>query len=214
VTVGAQGTAGSDAARDWEAVRAASDIQYAPVQLPPPPKPPEWLLSLGQFLERVFGPIGRWLGISWPVFEKILLALLVLGLLVLAWALLAPLLRKVRQPRAEAAPQWTPERDDALALLSEADRLAAAGQFDEATHLLLRRSVGQIAAARPDWVPPATTAREIAGLLSLPAAARLTFKVIAERVERSRYALRALAAEDWQAARQAYADFALVEIRG
>jgi len=33
--------------------------------------------------------------------------------------------------------------------------------------------------------------------------------VIAERVERSLFALRRLGADDWQAARAAYADFAL-----
>ncbi len=90
-----------------------------------------------------------------------------------------------------------------------ADRLAAEGRFDEATHLLLQRSVGQIAAARPDLVEPATTARELAAMGALPDAARTAFGTIAGRVERSLFALRALGADDWQAARAAYADFAL-----
>ncbi len=102
-----------------------------------------------------------------------------------------------------------PDRDEALALLEDADRLAAAGRFDEATHLLLRRSVSQIAGARPDWVHPASTAREIAAISALPDAARRAFALIAGRVERSLFALRALDAADWQAARAAYADFAL-----
>ena len=216
VTVGAQATAvatsGSDAAGEWEAVRAASDIQFAPVQPPAPPKIPDWLAAFSNWLEHVLGPIGKMLGMSWPVFEKILIGLAAVGVAVLLWAVLRPLVARLRAPKVVAEPEWTPDRADALALLEDADRLAAEGRFDEATHLLLRRSVGQITAARPELLNPASTAREIAGIAALPAAARAAFAAIAIRVERSRYALRPLAADDWQAARAAYADFALVRI--
>jgi hypothetical protein len=113
-----------------------------------------------------------------------------------------------REPE-QAAAEWTPDAGEALALLEDADRLAAEGRFDEATHLLLMRSVGQIAEARPDLLEPSSTAREIAELPALPQAARGAFATIAERVERSLFALRSLSADDWQAARAAYADFAL-----
>ena len=69
------------------------------------------------------------------------------------------------------------------------DALAAQGRYDAATHLLLKRSVGQIAAARPGLVEPATTARELAALGALPDAARAAFGIIAVRVERSRSAV-------------------------
>ena len=101
----------------------------------------------------------------------------------------------------------------ALALLEDADRLAAEGRFDEATHLLLKRSVGQIAAARPDLLEPSSTAREIAELPALSEAARGAFALIAGRVERSLFALRRLSVDDWDAARAAYADFALAARR-
>jgi len=114
-----------------------------------------------------------------------------------------------RKPPAVSEPAWQPDTGAALALLEDADRLAAEGRFDEATHLLLQRSVGQIVAARPEWLHPSTTARELAVLPALPDAARRAFAVIAERVERSLFALRRLSADDWQAARAAYADFAL-----
>lgn len=197
-------------------MRAASDIQFAPVAPvapPQPPVPPEWLLRFGEWLQKVFGGLGDWAGIPWPVFEKILIGLAVLGAAILLWAALRPLAARLLQPRAPSAePEWTPDRHQALTLLEDADRLAAEGRYDEATHLLLKRSVGQIAEARPDWLNPASTAREIAGILSLPAAARAAFATIAGRVERSRFALRPLVADDWQAARKAYADFALVAI--
>jgi hypothetical protein len=110
---------------------------------------------------------------------------------------------------AEAQPEWTPDRADAVALLEDADRLAAEGRYGEAAHLLLQRSVRHIAEARPDWLQPASTAREIAVLPMLPERARRAFAAIAERVERSLFALRELDLADWQAARAAYADFAL-----
>jgi hypothetical protein len=92
--------------------------------------------------------------------------------------------------------------------------MAAAGDFAGATHLLLRRSVAQLAAARPGLVHPANTAREIAGMAQLPPDARAAFAIIATRVEASRYALRALAQADWLAARDAYAAFARIGVTG
>ena len=52
-------------------------------------------------------------------------------------------------------------------------------------------------------------AREIAAISALPDKARAAFGLIAARVERSLFALRRLEAGDWQAARAAYAEFAL-----
>jgi hypothetical protein len=206
----AGGEAAGAALRDWEAVRANADLQFAPVQIVPPkvPEVPGWLAAIGRFFRAIFEPIAQALGMSWPVLQWILIGLAVAGLLLLAWRLIEPWLN--RPARAAAVePEWSPDQAEALALLEDADRLAAEGRFDEATHLLLRRSVRQIADARPDWIHPASTAREIAGIGALPEAARRAFALITERVERSRYALRALAADDWQAARAAYADFAL-----
>ncbi|MET0588348.1 MAG: hypothetical protein ABWZ75_07460 [Novosphingobium sp.] len=225
-------TAAQDALRDWEAVRASGDIQFKPLTPGKPNKPPEWLLDaqkwladlfeplgkwfaelfgpIGRFLRGLFEPLARWLGISWPVFEKILFGLAVLGVLVLVWRIVAPLIA-ARSGRKEgvAEENWAPTHAAAVALLEDADRLASEGRFGEAVHLLLQRSVSHIAEAQPDWLLPASTAREIAGLELLPLAARQAFGVIATRVERSLFALRDLDAGDWQAARSAYADFAL-----
>jgi hypothetical protein len=211
---GAGARAASDAPRDWEAIRASSDIQFAPLPPMEPPQVPDWLAALGRYLQGLFGPVGEWLGVGWPTVEKGLIALAVLLVLVLLWALLAPVLRRLRRRAAEPQTTWAPDRDEALALLEDADALAAAGRFDEATHLLLRRSVGQIGEARSDWVRPASTARELGSLAALPAAARAAFAVIAARVERSRFALRPLTEAEWQTAREAYARFARIEIAG
>ena len=122
--------------------------------------------------------------------------------------------RKDKRKQADdLAPEaWQPDSAASVALLEDADRLAAEGRFDDATHLLLQRSVAQIAAARPGWVEPSSTARELAALPALPDAARTAFGVIATRVERSLFALTALDRADWDAARAAYAEFALARL--
>lgn len=198
---------------DWEAVRRSAEIQYAPLPAPKPIDTPEWLESLQKFLESVFGPLAKGLVGSWPAIEKVLIALAVLLVLYLAWKLLVPLVGRLRD-RKPAAEAWAPSREEALALLDDADRLAAEGRYGEAAHLLLQRSVGQIRAARPKALVPASTAREIASLPQLPEAARGAFAVIADRVERCLFALRDLDAGDWTVAREAYARFALTELSG
>lgn len=202
-------------ARDWQELRADSDIQFAPIEQPPPPETPDWLEALGEFLGRLFSPIGdalaaigRALGMSGQAVMWLVIAIGVAIVLYLIFRLVAPM-RLRRRETEQTAPEWTPDAGQALALLEDADRLAAEGRFDEATHLLLKRSVGQIAEARPDLLEPSSTAREIAELPALPQAARGAFATIAERVERSLFALRSLSADDWHAARAAYAEFAL-----
>jgi hypothetical protein len=84
------------------------------------------------------------------VFETVLLVLIGAGALWIAWSLLWPLWRDRRPREAAAETEWTPDRAAAIALLEEADRLAAEGRYGEAAHLLLQRSVHHIAAARPN----------------------------------------------------------------
>lgn len=197
------------AEKAWSALRDAGDIQFAPVPPDPVPVTPEWLKALGRFLDWLLSPFGRMLGVNWGWVEMALLIAAVTGAVWIAWALLWPLWRDRQARTTTAAPDWTPAREEALALLEDADRLAAAGRFDEAAHLLLQRSIGQIARARPDWLSPSSTAREIGAITALPHSAARAFAEIAALVERARYALRGLDAGDWQVARAAYARFAL-----
>jgi hypothetical protein len=193
--------AAQDAARDWQAVHANPSIQFSPINVAKPAEPPRWLTE-------ILEAIARALGMSAPVLKWVFIGFVALAVLYVLWRLAEPLFD--RAPKPETEPEgWVPERDEALALLEDADRLAAEGRFDEAAHLLLKRSVAQIAVARPDWIHPASTAREIASIGALPDRARSAFAAITARVERSRFALRALDAADWQAARAAYAEFAL-----
>ena len=201
-----------DAAAAWQRVHANPDIQYAPVEVViKQPVTPEWLLALGRVLRAIFEPIGRAFGLSWPILQWVLLGLLVLFVGYGLWQVTEPLRLGWKRKAAGGgnAADWVLDQAEALALLEDADALARDGRYDEAAHLLLRRSVQQIAAARPDWIGRASTAREIGAIAALPDRARSTFALIAGLVERSLFALRSLSADDWQAARGAYAEFAL-----
>lgn len=193
-------------------MRNAGDIQFAPVPPDPVPVTPEWLAALGRWLEWLLSPVGRLLGSGWSWVEKALLVGAIVGVAWIAWSLLWPLWLARRNRVEAASPDWAPAREDALALLEDADALALQGRYDEAAHLLLQRSIAQIARARPDWLMPSSTAREIGVNQSLPVEAQQAFGQIASLVERARYALRALDAGDWTRARDAYARFALQRI--
>jgi hypothetical protein len=103
---------------------------------------------------------------------------------------------------------WRPTEAAARALLEDADKLAAAGRYAEAARLLLHRSIEDIEGRRPKLVRPAFTAREIAELDDLPAAARATFSFIAGIVERSLFGGRDVDAAGFAECRQAYESFA------
>lgn len=213
--------ASTAAPEGWEELRENSAIQFDEVELRPPepiePPEPGWfddaIRAFFEWLGSILEPIGRFLGVSWPVFQWILLGLLALFVVFLVVRLIGPLSQRTRKPKSAASePEWQPDEEESIALLEDADKLAAEGRFDEATHLLLQRSVRQISEARPDWVEPSSTARELAALPALSDAARSAFATISERVERSLFALRSLNRADWEAARSAYANFALAKI--
>ncbi|WP_189644327.1 DUF4129 domain-containing protein [Mesorhizobium sp. M9A.F.Ca.ET.002.03.1.2] len=169
-----------------------------------PPKPPEWLKPLADLLSWL-GPYMIYL--FWGAVisgAAIILLLIVLEVKGVAWRL--PWRRAKHEIEAEEV--WRPDAGAAQILLSEADVLAARGDYDEAVHLLLRRSVADIAGRLPDFLRPSLTARDIANAPSLPARARHAFTEIARIVEAALFASRPVGAEGWQQARGAYERFA------
>lgn len=206
----------SNFTENWQEMRSNGDIQFAPVEVPPvPPREPGWfedfMRSVGEFLE----PLFRNFPSAWPFIKWGLIILAVLIAAYVIYRLVEPYLIAPRRDRADLQePEWRPDTAQSLALLEDADKLAAQGKYDEATHLLLQRSVTHLSDAKPDWVEPSSTARELTAIEALPDKARETFTVIAQRVERSLFAMRSLGREDWEAARAAYADFAAISLRG
>jgi hypothetical protein len=177
---------------------------------PPPPVPhlPHWLLALMRAMGRLAGGLGTVL--EW-VFVAGLAAALGLVLLFIVREMIRtrwPGLWKRKVKAGRGPLDWCPDAAAARALLEEADRLAAAGAYAQAAHLLLRRSIEDIESHRPRLVRPAFTSREIARLEDLPPAARATFSHVAEVVERSFFGGRDVDAASFAECRRAYEAFA------
>ncbi len=167
-----------------------------------PPKRPEWL----EWVERVLDALA-------PLLEVVFWGGLIVAGLLLAFflgrELLGLRLPKRRRVRTRIAPaDWRPEAGRAVALLEDADRLAEAGRYDEAVHLLLFRSIDDIRRERPKLVRPASTSRDIAGSRDLPEAARDCFGRLAATVERSFFGGRRLDREAFAECRRTYEAFA------
>jgi len=183
------------------ALRATRGLQLEFAAVPPPPKPPGWLKALADALG-VLAPIVPYL--FWG------------GVAALAAVLLWMLIRDLepirrRRKKAELPAAWRPEPAAARALLDEADALAAAGQYAEAIHLLLFRSIEDLSQRRAGSAPPAFTSREIVETVEMPGPARGAFARIAAAVELSFFGGRPAGADDFQTCRRDYEAFAFAE---
>jgi hypothetical protein len=208
----------------WRALRGDSAVQFDLTPISPPPQAPSWLRTLGHWIADAFRPIGRalaWINSLMPnaPYARILLwTVLIAGALGLLWLLVQrfrtgewrlPRWRRGAAAAVEAEDVWMPQEAPVRAWLEEADALAARGEFAEAVHHLLRRSIDDIAWRRPQLVRPALTSRDIARAEGIPARARSLFRPIVAIVERSLFGGRPVSADEWSATRAAYADFAL-----
>jgi hypothetical protein len=204
-----------DVAKALTDLRADGGYQFDFPEPDPPPETPEWMRGLGQGLADFF----NWLGGDGNLVVRGLAYLLIAVALLFVLYLTVPAVREwvdrfVRSWRGPGGeeeddqPGWQPDANASRNLLAEADALADAGRFGEAAHLLLGRSIEDIASRRPGLLKPALTARAIATVDDLPGAARTAFARIAEAVERSLWARRAIGQPDWQDARTAYEAFA------
>jgi hypothetical protein len=184
-----------------QALLHARGLQLDFKSAPPPPPVPAWLDKLLQAL----GELA-------PILKFLFWGGLALGGALILWFVVNELLATGRRASSAAPPaDWRPEPERARALLEEADRLAAAGRFGEAIHILLFRSIDDLTGRRPGLIRPALTSRDIAGLDQMPAPARGAFARIAERVERNVFGGRPVGAEDFAHARGDYEAFAFSE---
>lgn len=186
-------------------LKGHGEIQFDLPDVKPPEPPPSWLIDFMRFFESL-GPGSRF--VFW--------GLVIAGAALILFLVGRGLVRRLRVSRsvaaaAEPAAAWRPEEKVARTLLAEADAMAEAGRYDEAAHLLLHRSLEDIARRRPRLLRPALTSREIARVPALPEAVRGAFAAMAAPVERSLFGGRALARSDWEEARAAYSAFALPE---
>jgi len=170
-------------------------------ELPPfnPPQPPQWVGGMMPLVQVLF-----WIAVG-------AIILFVLYLIVSRLTGIRLGRRRKHEEEAAADESWRPEAAEARELLSEADALAAQGQYAEAAHLILFRSIEDIDDKRPDLVRPALTSRDICALEAIPPRPRSAFARIAATVERSLFAGRPLVSGDWSDCRAAYEEFAFAE---
>jgi hypothetical protein len=161
-----------------------SSIQFRFDAAPPPPHSPPWLLALLRAILSILAFVGR--------------------------DLLAP--PKLNRTKVLGALDkeaiWRPDPAAARALLEDADRLAAAGQFSQAAHVLLFRSIEDVRTRAPHLIAPSLTSRDIARLPQIPAAPRSAFGKISDIVEQAVFGGRSVHERDWLACRDAYTQFA------
>lgn len=207
------------------ALRADPQMQFTLSRAPAPREPPAWLGPFLRWLGHVLEPLARllgWISRQMPaapyarIFLWGVIAILAVLLVWVAYQRIRhgewrwPHRRRARQTEPVGDdPDWHPDAAPAQAWLREADRLAADGRYAEAVHVLLIRSVDDIARRRPYVVRPALTSRELSDAEAVPPAARRLFAGIAALVERSLFGARPVDATDWAGARAAYEDFAL-----
>jgi len=176
---------------------------------PKPPTEPEWMKALGRFLAAAFEKAFPVLKV---VFEAGVVIAVALVIFLIAREIVGVRFTRRRRAAKRLAPvDWRPEAWKARALLEDADRLAAAGEFDRAAHLILYRSIEDIEGLRPRLVRPALTARDIAALDAVPGPARGAFARIATLVEASFFGGRRLGAEAYAECRRSYEAFAFAE---
>jgi hypothetical protein len=209
----------SGAAPSPDALRAAQgqmmadpSLQFAfsKAQAPPPPTTtqlPGWLAAIVRWFGDVISFIAPFFG--WIFVGGLVLAVAAVLFFIFREAITARWPKLKPKPKAAPkAPEWRPEAAAARALLEEADRLAAAGDYGGAVRLILHRSIEEIEGRRPRLVRPAFTSREIGRLDDLPTAARATFVSIAQVVERSFFGGRQVDAAGFAECRRTYEAFA------
>lgn len=89
-------------------------------------------------------------------------------------------------------------------LLEQAEDLARQGQYEEAVHFLLYRSIEDIDRQRPNILRPSNTSREIGAMDILSENTRAAFMVITQLVEQGIFARLALNETSWIEAKSAY----------
>lgn len=210
---------GGGAAENPDAVAAAharllqdSSIQFDFSAPPQPRDPPSWLVDLLKAIGKAFQGAGE--GLVWVMWGLLGLGVLAILVLVVREVIRTPATSRVRPTSLRGGDDWRPDRAKAVALLEDADLLAAEGRYAEAAHLLLFRSVADAEARRPGVIGPSFTSRDIARLPELPPEPRRAFGRIAEVVERAVFGGRDIAQAEWADCRQAYTEFAFPDAWG
>lgn len=188
------GGAGSGAQADDEARRIleGGDYQRSLPEEKPLPEPPDWDLGPLAGLVRIL----LWIGLA-----------VVVGLAI-AW-----LVSRLGGRASDAAVEDGPDAPAQLDVpLDSAERLAAAGRFAEAIHVLLLETLAAL--SRAARLAPSLTSREIVARVPLPARARDALVGLVLAVEVSRFGGAPAAERDYRACLERFHAFLETYRRG
>lgn len=167
-------------------------------------EPPSWLQAISDLIASLLRAMR-------PVLEVIFwlgLALIVAGIVYVILREIIVTIKMRRSSQREEEPiRYQPTSSKARALLVEADAAAAKGDYAQAVHVLLHKSVEDLDKQYPFQIRVSQTAREISRLNVLTPLARNAFLQIASAVERSHFAGRIISKEIFIECREAYAAF-------
>lgn len=159
------------------------------------------------------------LGFLGPLFQLLFYGILALAVAYILYLILnAVVIAKRSHVKADKAedipdiPVYQPNAETARVLMDDADGLAAKGNYAEAVHILLFRSIQDIEDKRPHHVKRSLTSREIASLSILSPKARDVFSQIGRLVENSFFGGKPLGAEDYELSKAAYKAFAFENV--
>jgi len=172
-----------------------------------PSKSNPFIRAIAALFEAIGGVLGYLLG-------AIVLCAILAGLYMVFGESLTLRLRQKQKslaPDASVMPDLRPEQGRARALLEDADALAAQGQFAEAVHMLLFRSIDDIQEKKSGLIGRSLTAREIGALGDLPTWIKDALAPIIRVVERSFFGGQDVTESSWKDARQSYESFAFGE---
>ena len=192
-----------------DAFRAMKRDDKLQFELPPAPEPPklDWLTRLVEAIAGFIDFILPLLKIIFFMGIGIVVALILYGIAKVIYE--TRFSREAKPVEATAPPPlYVPDQDQARILLEDVDAMAAQGQFEEAVHELLFRSIQDIDLHRPNTIRRSLTSREIAALDILTPETREAFATIGGVVETSYFGGKKIGKAEFDICRAAYAQFA------
>lgn len=179
------------------------------LEKPDPVDLPDWLEGIIEFFAAILSAFAA-------ILPFVFYGLFALGVGIILYYVLRDVIN-IRLPEkaekieteAVATPLYAPSNDEARILLETVDALAAKGQYAEAVHTLLFRSIQDIDLKRPNTIRRSLTSREISNLDILTQETREAFSLIGRVVENSFFGGKDLDRSDFETCRAAYKQFAV-----
>ena len=192
-----------------------TNLTYEPPEDLQTKLPQDKARELKQRKQREPWGIFKFLGTLGPLFKLIFYGLLAAAVGFIIFTIVREIARirnnmvpKDKDEELPETPDYQPDAETARILLADAEKLAAAGKYEEAVHAILFRTIQDIQDKRPHHVKRSLTSREISRLPILSEKAREGFSMIGRLVENSFFGGGTLTKVDYTTSVATYKSFA------